>query len=50
MPITAAGRVTDQVSTIDSAVLLLTCSNDEQARQLGIQTSPVAGVPVVTLP
>jgi hypothetical protein len=50
VPITAAGRVTDLVSTIDSAVLLLTCSNDEQAQQLGIHTSPVAGVPVVTLP
>jgi hypothetical protein len=51
MPITAAGRVTDPVSTIDSTVVLLTCSDDGQTQQFGTHTSrPVAGVPVVALP
>jgi hypothetical protein len=51
MPITAAGRVTDPVSTIDSTVVLLTCSDDGQVRPLGVNSSGVvAGVPEVALP
>src|ERR1700754_216977 len=51
MPITAAGRVTDPVSSIDSTVVLLTCSDDEQARPLPVNSSCLgAGVPAVAVP
>jgi hypothetical protein len=47
VPITAAGRVTDLVSTIDSTMVLLACSDIGQASRLPVNSS---GVPVVALP
>jgi hypothetical protein len=52
--VTAAGRVTDLVGSIDSNVVLLSCSDAGQPRRLPVHGSrredDLAALPVVTLP